>query len=112
MRSHLANHKSPAVAERKPREAREQGHGKKDLEKTLPAGRVENGLANARMSFSHIWFHIWSQPTAYFKVLMRPALIASGSGLCGDTVFRTLSSSPGGSPFFRCGSLLWTHPLS
>lgn len=67
-------------------EAREQGHGKRDLAKTLPAGRVENGLANARMSFSHIWFHIWSQPIAYFKALTRPALIASGSGLRGDTV--------------------------
>lgn len=55
--------------------------------------------------FSHIWFHIWKQPDVPFKVLMSPALIASGGKPFGDTVLQALSSSPDGSPFFRFVSL-------
>lgn len=61
------------------------------------------------MSFSHIWFHIWNQPDAHFKVLMRAALIASERRPFGDTVFQTGCLLQMVAHFSAV--LLWAHPL-
>lgn len=63
--------------------------------------------ANARMSFSHIWSHIWNQPEAHFKVLMRPALIASGRRPFGDSVSRPCHLQM---VAHISAVILWAHP--
>lgn len=98
----------------RPREVYRQGHRQNDLEKVLPAERVEDRLstcllANARVSFSHIWFHIWNQPDARFKVLMRLALTAPGRRPCGDTVPRPCHLLQMVARFLAV--LLWAHSL-
>ena len=109
MRSHSDNYETCSPGDMRPKEVCRQGHGRKDLEKALPAEHGEQTLSfptrQCQGVVFSIWFHIWNQPDAHCKELMRPAPIASGRRPFGDTVFQTLSSSPDGSPFFSCASL-------
>ena len=80
MRSHLDNYETCSPGDMRAKEVCRQGHGQKDLEKALPAERGGQTLSfptrqRQGVVFS-VWVHIWNQPDAHCKELMRPAPIA------------------------------------